>query len=168
MRLLAVTFSPDVIQIGLFTGLAYAVLAAGLVLVFRATRVINFAYGEMGALGAAVLPVLVYNYNWPYAVALPAAVLLGAIVGGLVELGVVRRLFEAPRLVLLVATIGASQLLFVFQLLLPDITKATRYPVAIKRSVEVGGLVWRGEHFMVLAFVPALIAGLTIFLTRTP
>ena len=158
----------DIVLIGLFTGLAYAVLAAGLVLVFRATRVINFAYGEMGALGAAILPVLVFNYNWPYAIALPAVVALGAVLGGVVELGVVRRLFQAPRLVLLVATIGVSQLLFFFQLILPDITNATRYPVPIDRSVEIGGLIWRGEHFMVLAFVPAIIAGLTIFLTRTP
>ncbi|MEX2555425.1 MAG: ATP-binding cassette domain-containing protein [Actinomycetota bacterium] len=166
--LLGLTLRTDIVLIGLFTGLAYAVLAAGLVLVFRATRVINFAYGETGALGAAIVPVLVFNYGWPYALALPAVVALGAIVGGVIELGVVRRLFHAPRLVLLVATIGVAQLLFFLQLILPDITSATRYPVPINRAVEVGGMVWRGEHFMVLAFVPAIIAGLTIFLTRTP
>ncbi|MGH2727294.1 MAG: branched-chain amino acid ABC transporter permease, partial [Actinomycetota bacterium] len=166
--ILGLTIGTDIVLVGLFTGLAYAVLAAGFVLVFRATRVINFAYGEIGALGAGILPVLIYNYGWPYAVALPAVVALGAVIGGVVELGVVRRLFRAPRLVLLVATIGVAQLLFFFQLILPDITSATRYPVPINRSMELGGLIWRGEHFMVLAFVPAIIAGLTIFLSRTP
>src|SRR6266568_7841987 len=102
-------------MIGALTGLVYAVLGAGLVLVYRATRVINFAYGEIGAFGAAVLAKLVLDYHWNFFLALVAVLCVGGAIGAAIELTVVRRLFKAPRLILLVATIGVSQLLFVLQ-----------------------------------------------------
>ena len=40
---------------GLIQGLAVAVIAVGVVLVYRATRIINFAVGEMGVVGAVTL-----------------------------------------------------------------------------------------------------------------
>src|SRR3954470_6034265 len=91
----------EVVTIGLLSGLTYAVLAAGLVLVYRATKVINFAHGEIGAFGAAVLAKLVLDEHWNFWLALAAVLIVGGAVGALVELLVVRRLFRAPRLVLL-------------------------------------------------------------------
>ena len=40
---------------GFITGLVYGMLALGIVLVYRATRVINFAVGGMGLVGAGLL-----------------------------------------------------------------------------------------------------------------
>ena len=102
--------SPEILAIGAITGLIYALLAAGLVLVYRSTGVINFAYGELGALCAAVLAKLV-DQGWPFWPSLVVVVALGAVLGGLIELVIVRRLSSSPRLVLLVATIGVGQLL---------------------------------------------------------
>ncbi|MBW3664965.1 MAG: ATP-binding cassette domain-containing protein [Actinobacteria bacterium] len=161
--------SLEILVIGVLTGLTYAVLAAGLVLVFRATRVINFAHGEIGAFGAAVLAKLVIDQGWSFVVALPLVLVLGGIVGAAVERGVIRRLFKAPRVVVLVATIGVSQLLFVAQLLLPQVHTPGRYPSPFDRILQVGDtLRLSSEHFMVIAFAPAIIAGLALFLTRTP
>src|SRR5687767_3611227 len=119
--------SLETFVIGLLTGLAYAVLAAGLVLVFRATRVINFAHGEIGAFGAALLAKLVIDQNWNFFIALPLVLAVGGLVGAAIELGVIRRLFKAPRVIVLVATIGVSQLLFVAQLILPQVNTPGRY-----------------------------------------
>jgi ABC-type branched-subunit amino acid transport system ATPase component/ABC-type branched-subunit amino acid transport system permease subunit len=161
--------SIETLVIGLLTGLTYAVLAAGLVLVFRATRVINFAHGEIGAFGAAVLAKLVIDQRWNFFVALPLVLALGGVVGAAVELGVIRRLFKAPRAIVLVATIGVSQLLFVAQLLLPQVREPGRYPSPFERVLQVGDtLRLSSEHFMVIAFAPAIIAGLALFLGRTP
>ena len=159
---------PEILVIGLTTGLAYAVLAAGIVLVFRATRVINFAHGEIGAFGAMILAKLVLDHGWSFWLALLVVLAIGAAVGAAVELLVIRRLFTAPRLIVLVATIGISQLLFVGQLLLPDVEQASRYPSPLDRGVRIGDLLLRSEHFMVLAFVPAIVAGLAVLLQRTP
>ena len=162
------SISNETLLIGALTGLTYAVLGAGLVLVYRATRVINFAHGEIGAFGAAVLAKLVLDYDWNFFVALAGVLVVGGLLGAAIELGVVRRLFKAPRLILLVATIGVSQLVFVAQLVLPGVERTARYPSPLDRSLEIGSLVLRSEHFMVLAFVPAVIATLGYLLTRTP
>ena len=118
-------------SIGAITGLIYALLAAGLVLVYRSTGIINFAYGEIGALCAAVLAKLV-DMGWPFWPSLAIVVALGAVLGGLVELVIVRRLRSSPRLVLLVATIGVGQLLYLAQLLLPLKTEQHRVPLAVQ------------------------------------
>src|SRR3954447_19384000 len=100
------TFSTEIFIIGGITGLIYAVLAAGLALVYRSTGIINFAYGELGALCASILAKLVHGGGWRFWAALAVIVPLGALIGAAIELRVVRRLSNAPRLVLLVATIG--------------------------------------------------------------
>ena len=158
----------EIVVVGLLTGLTYGVLAVGLVLIYRATGVINFAHGEIGAFGAAVLALLVLDYRWNFFVALAAVLVIGAAIGAVVELGVIRRLFHAPRLILLVATIGVAQLMFFAQAILPGIENIARYPTPLDRGIEIGDFLMRSEHFMVLAFVPACVAGLTLFLTRTP
>ena len=166
--LLALTISNEIVTVGLLTGLGYALLACGLVLVYRGSGVINFAHGELGALCAFVLAKLVLDYRWNFALSLVLVTALGAALGALVELGVVRRLFHAPRLVLLVATIGVSQLFFLVQLLLPSVDNFGRYPSPLDRSVEFGTLLVRSEHFMVIAVVPAVVVAVGLFLTRTP
>lgn len=155
------------IVIGALTGLAYAILAAGLVLLYRATRVINFAYGELGAFGAAVLAKLVLDVDWNFFLALALVIVIAAGIGAVLELTIIRRLFEAPRLILLVATIGMSQVLFFAQAVLPGIDNISRYPSPLDVSLRIGSLTLRSEHFMVLAIVPVFIVVLTLFLNRT-
>jgi ABC-type branched-subunit amino acid transport system ATPase component/ABC-type branched-subunit amino acid transport system permease subunit len=162
------SISGETVVIGALTGLTYAVLAAGLILVFRATKVINFAQGEMGAFGAAILAKLVLDDHWNFWIALLAVTALGGVLGGLIEFTVVRRLFRAPRLILLVATIGVAQLVLVGQLVLPNINHAARYPSPFHQTLHVGTFLLRSEHFMVIALVPLVIIGLTLFLNRTP
>ena len=48
------------------TGLTYGVMAVGVILVFRSTRVINFAIGEMGGFAAALLYRLVIDWDVPF------------------------------------------------------------------------------------------------------
>ena len=168
MTVLAFTVQPEVLVIGALTGLAYSLLAAGLVLVYRGSKVINFAHGEIGAFAALILARLVLQHGWPFVPALLVALLVGGLVGAVVELGVVRRLHDQPRLILLVATIGVSQLLFLAQLLFPGGVGIQQFPTLLDRQLQLGGLLLRGEHFTVLAVVPAVVVMLGVFLTRTP
>ncbi|MDQ6747677.1 MAG: ATP-binding cassette domain-containing protein, partial [Candidatus Dormibacteraeota bacterium] len=101
--------------LGLITGATYGVLAVGLVLVYRANRLINFAHGEIGAFAAAVLGVAVVGHGLWYWVAFPLALLIGAGTGAVTEVAVVRRLRRVPRVMSLVATLGAAQVLLALQ-----------------------------------------------------
>ena len=160
--------STSTFVIGLLSGLTYALLAAGLVLIYRATKVINFAAGEIGAFGAALLAKLVLDWGWSYWAALPAVLIVGAAFGALVDLAVIRRLFKAPRLILLVATIGVGQIAFLGRVLLPQFENSGSFPSPLDRQAQIGPLFVHSAEFMVVAFVPAVIIGLTLFLTRTP
>ncbi len=160
--------SAQTLVTGALTGLGYAVLAAGLVLVYRATRVINFAQGQMGAFGAALLAKFVLDWHWNFFLALAAVLVVGGALGAVIELGVVRRLFNAPRLILLVATIGVSQLILVLELVLPDVTnKGEKYPTPIHHSYDVAGVHLGGEHILLVAVVPVVILALGFFINRT-
>ena len=51
---------------GVIQGLAIALIAVGVILVYRATRIINFAVGSIGTVGAATLSLLVIQYHVPF------------------------------------------------------------------------------------------------------
>ena len=52
--------------IGVVGGLIIALVAMGIVLVYRSSRVINFAVGDLGVPAAALLAVMVGVHGWPY------------------------------------------------------------------------------------------------------
>ena len=164
---LALELNEQIVFNGVVTGMSYGVLAVGLVLVYRSARVINFAHGEMGAFGAALLAILVINWDVPFFVALGAVLVVGAVLGAVVELLIVRRLFRAPRVILFVATLGAAQLIFLFQFLLPDLETFGRYPTPFRSTWEVGGVLVRSEHVLILVIVPAMTLALAVFLEHT-
>ena len=96
---------------GLVTGLVFGLLAMGIVLVYRSTRVINIAVANMGLPASVLMAIMVVVYDFPYWIALLIAMVIGTLVGAIVELTIIRRLFHAPRVILLVATIGIAQLM---------------------------------------------------------
>jgi len=67
--LLAFALPGQVLFNGVILGLTYGVLAIGVILVFRSSRVINFAIAEMGAFGAVLLARLVINWDVPFLLA---------------------------------------------------------------------------------------------------
>ncbi len=124
---------------GVVQGLAISVIAVGVVLVYRATRIINFAVGNMGVVGAAVLSLLVVQYHVPFWVALVVALLLGLAFGAVVDLAIIRRLRKSPRVVVLVATIGVSQLAAAIAIKIPvPNTLSVHYPSAHQWHLDGG------------------------------
>ena len=165
--LVAFEVPAQVVLSGAMRGLAFGVLAVGVILIYRSCRVINFALGELGALCAALFVRLVINWHWNFYAALVLTVVLGALFGAVLELALVRRLTRAPRVVLLVATIGAAQLLLFVQFVLPDIARYDTFPTAFTAHWTVGGVVVRADHVVALVVFPLLVGGLAWFLERT-
>lgn len=59
-------FTRQLLFDGFVDGLVYGLLAMGIVLVYRATRVINFAVGNLGLVGAALFALMVVQYRFPF------------------------------------------------------------------------------------------------------
>jgi len=159
----------EVVTLGLITGLTYGVLGIGLTLVYRTTRVLNFAHGEIGALPAVLVPVLVINHGWSYWAVLPLALLCAAALGGLTELAVIRRLARAPRLIVLVATIGVSQVLLVINLMIPreGALASSQFPVPFDWGLSVGTYRVTAGQLVILVVSPLVLLALSTFLNRT-
>ena len=149
---------------GLINGLVTGLLAMGIVLIYRSTRVINFAVGNMGLPGASLFALLVINWGWPFWPALLVSLTLGALIGAVIELTVVWRLFHRPRVILLVATVGLAQLLAAVNQSLPrlDTDQAQiRFPTAIGTTWDdVLGLTVTGPNVQILIAVPLLALSL--------
>ncbi len=95
---------------GLVAGAIVAVTAAGIVLVYRTLRVVNFAQAALGIAGAT----LVFEFVQFTPVPFPVALVLGLLVSGLVGFAVglvLLRFSRAPRLVLTVFTIVLAALM---------------------------------------------------------
>jgi branched-chain amino acid transport system permease protein len=93
---------------GAVLGLLNGLLAAGIVLIYRSVRVINFAQGALGSLGGAFTFYLIQLNNWPYWLAFLTGIIVSIGLGLIVELGIIRRFFYAPRLAVTVLTIAIA------------------------------------------------------------
>jgi ABC-type branched-subunit amino acid transport system ATPase component/branched-subunit amino acid ABC-type transport system permease component len=166
----AIAVPPEVLALGAVTGLTYGLLAVGLLLAYRASRVINFAHGQVGAVAAVVLGVMVQQWGVPYWTAFVAALGLGAALSALVEVTVVRRLRAAPPLMTLVATLGVAQfLLSVTATLSSGLTSGRNFPQPTGLpSTDFGALRLTPAIVAMLVVGPVAVAGLAFVLTRTP
>lgn len=164
---LAFELAPQTLFDGAVAGLAYGMLGVGLVLVYRSSHVINFAYAEIGAFGASVLAMLDLKYGWGYWPALVVGVLAGTLLSAVVELTVIRRLARSPRVVVLIATVGVAQLTLLFRMLLPKVDGFFDFPTAFTYREEIGGVLVRADHITAVVIVPLLTAALALFLSRT-
>jgi ABC-type branched-subunit amino acid transport system ATPase component/ABC-type branched-subunit amino acid transport system permease subunit len=167
--MLAVTWiNSQIVYDGVVQGLAIAVIAVGVVLVYRATRIINFAVGNMGVVGAVTLSLLVLQYSVPFWAALAIALLIGLVFGAAVEMTVIRRLKNAPRVVVLVSTIGIAGLAQAIAIKIPQPADASaHFPTAFNGTWTIAGVNVRGADLDVLILVPVTIIMLTWFLDRT-
>ena len=158
-----------IVLLGTMTGLGYALLAVGLVLTYRSSRVINFAHGAVGLFAAGLFAVVVGRYQVPYALGFPAALLCGALIGAGLEALIVRRLAAAPRVLVMVATLGIGEALLLLSLSFNSgglggrsFPQPTLFP-----AFEVGPLYVPPALTALLILTPVLLAALALFLGRT-
>jgi branched-chain amino acid transport system permease protein len=97
---------PQLVASGLALGSIYALLALSLVLINKATDVVNFAQGEMAMFGTFICFAFLGRTGLPLAVVLILAVPIGALLGIATERIAMRPLQAAPQVNALIATIG--------------------------------------------------------------
>lgn len=96
---------------GLREGALLALIALGLVLIYKATDVINFAHGELMMLGAFIFGQLLVEYGWGLGWGLLGVALAMIAVGALIERLVLRPLIGEPIISVIMVTIGLSNII---------------------------------------------------------
>ncbi len=90
---------------GITNGVIYSLVALSLVLVWRSTRILNFAQGAMAMIAAYIgFAVLAPSTN--YWVSMAVAIIAGLALGGLTERVIVRGLYGKPEINPVVAMVG--------------------------------------------------------------
>lgn len=160
-----------IVVAGTIVGTVTALLAMGLILIYKTSRFINFAYASMGSLAGVTAIGLHLEKGVPFFAALPIGVAIGVITGAVVEL-VVRRFRNTSRLILTVASIGIAQILSVIEagiamrgLGFVSLTGGFEIPLGLQLDLGVKTLF--GDEILIMMVVPPVLAGLAWFLLRT-
>jgi branched-chain amino acid transport system permease protein len=160
-----------VVVIGALVGGRIALIAVGIALIYRANRIVNFAQGDLGTVPATLGVMLVVSWGWNYWFGFTAGLVAAVVLGVLVETLVIRRFFNAPRLVLTVATLGIAQLLTGAGLFLPrafgDQTFGTELPQPFGATFEFGGRNFDANDILTMIVVPLALVALALFLQRS-
>lgn len=155
---------------GTVFGSLIALLAIGVVLVYRANRIVNFAQAELGSVAAVLAIQFKLVWGWNYFVAVVVALVLAGAMGGLIDRLVIRRFHRAPRLILTVGTIGLAQILNALSIIIPLMIgglAAGTFATPFTFRFDVHPQVFGGDHVMVMAVVPVVMLGLVWFLRFT-
>ncbi len=102
------TFFLDILFSGVVLGLIYALVALGFVVVYKASRVVNFAQGELLAIGAFSAYFFLVGLRLPPFLAFSLALAFTALVGFLLERLFLHRLVGQPIISVIMATIGLA------------------------------------------------------------
>jgi branched-chain amino acid transport system permease protein len=126
---------------GLATGSLYALVALGVVLLYRSSRVLNFAHGDISTLGAFVAFMLMTRAV-PFAVAVPAGLAAVALLGAAFYFLVLRPAKEATLLGKIVLTLGlALAVSGAIQVVWGTDTQVFPFPLSDTRVYRLGQIV---------------------------
>lgn len=150
---------------GVMDGAAFGLVALGIVLVYKAARILNFGLAEIGTV-AIYLAWIQTTIGVPTVVAVLVALAVAAVMGAALE-RLLRPMAEAPRLTVTVATLGAATALGFVQFLIwgadphqpPELVSGTPFAVA--------GIDFKAGRILALLITAGLGIGLFVFFKRT-
>lgn len=161
----------DVLFNQLFSGLSMAsillVIALGLAIIYGSMGVINLAHGEFVMLGAYATWALQNFFGFSILVALPFVFIAVALVGWVIELVIVRRLYRRP-LDTILATWGIGIILQ--QLVRLGIGAESRFvrgPTIFDGNLTIGAVVMSNYRIFVILFSIGVLTATWALMTRT-
>jgi branched-chain amino acid transport system permease protein len=152
---------------GLASGSIYASLALALVLIHRATGVINFAQGEMATLSTYVAWALITNHGWSYWPAFVATLAISFLGGAAVHQAIIRPNEKGSVLRVVIVTIGL--LLFINGLIIliwGGEIRAMESPFPT-RTIEIAGVAISIQDIGTIGVVLATVVALWLLFQYT-
>ena len=166
------SFSGLLVQLlnGLASASSLFLVAAGLSLIFGVTRIVNFAHGSFFMVGIYIAYTLVEKLGtglgfWP---ALMLAALAVGVLGALVEVLLLRRIYKAPELFQLLATFALVLVIKDAALWIwgPDELLGPRAP-GLSGAVEILGRQFPSYDLFLIVVGPVVLGLVWLLLTRT-
>ncbi|MCU1623738.1 MAG: Phosphonate-transporting ATPase [Frankiales bacterium] len=158
---------------GAVIGMLYGLVGFGLILIYRAARIINFAVAAMGSFPALAGLLLVVGRGWPYWAGVLVMLAGSVVVGVLIEAFMLRRFANRPRLIVTVVTIGVGYLLTFLESYEPSwLAGQDLAPVSFPSpfthfTYNSNGFVLNGDHLAVVVVAGIACLGLASLLRYT-
>ena len=147
---------------GLAYGSIYALVALGLVLIYKASDIVNFANGEMAMFSTFIAFTLLDRLGWSFWAAFAGALVFAMLFGAGVERALIRPLRNAPVLSPVMVTIGLGTLLVGLAGWIWDY-EAKDFPTPASGSpFKFGGLVLSQTNAVIIGI--AVVLALILFL----
>jgi branched-chain amino acid transport system permease protein len=145
---------------GVAQGCIYGLIALGFVLIYKATETVSFAQGDLMMLGAFGGLVAMTMLDFPFWIAVIAAIAAMGVFGLVLERLVIRPILGQPQFTIVMLTIGIGYILRGLVTMIPAIgTETHTLPVPYKdRVVNIGNLVVSIEQVVVIGATAALCA----------
>lgn len=160
-----------IILAGAVFGAINALVAMSIVLVYRANRVVNFAAAEFGSVAAVIAIELHIIEHVNYFLAIISGLVAAAVMGAVVELLILRRFANAPRLIVAVATIGLAQVLNGLSVLVPiewnGANNSGTFTTPWTAQFRIAPVVFNGNYVLAIIVVPIVLLTLALFLRYT-
>lgn len=151
---------------GITLGGIYALIAAGFVVIYNVTGILNFAQGEFVMLGAMITISLV-KAKVPLILAIIIAIILAMIVGVLLERLAIRPAKRASTITLIIITIGASTAIRGAALLIWGTDPYSMDAFSKGLPLRIGGAIIVQQSLWVIATTLIMVAFLFYFFERT-
>jgi branched-chain amino acid transport system permease protein len=139
---------------GLAVGSIYALAGLGFVLIYKSSRVLNFAHGQFIAIGAFLAYALAVWAQLPFWLAALLALLLTGVLGFAVERIFLKQMVGQPIIALIMVTIGLASVLDGLMYLTPFGSGNFSFPPVL----PAGGLEWSGIN---VSYAQLLAIGFT-------
>ena len=154
---------------GLVTGSLYGLLALGIVLIYRTTGVLNFAYGALSMFGACFLYILLTGPQLTFWLALPVSLVFAAAMGVALERLFARPLLNAPVFTKAIGTLALALVLrTVAQAIWPQLAQTEHFPAPFETaSFNIGGVYITAAALAALVVTVAVVIALNLFLNHT-
>ena len=91
---------------GVDNGFIYSAMALALVLIYKATTVVNFAQGEMAMFGAFITYVFAHDQGWPMWLSIIAAMIISAVAAAGIERVIIRPFDPGNHLAIVIVTLS--------------------------------------------------------------
>lgn len=152
---------------GLLLGQLYALLSLGFVVIYRASKVFNFAQGELMLLGAYTIWTLTLSIGLPIWAALPLAFLMAALYGWLIERLFFERLIGESVFSMVMVTIGLVILLRGVVLVIWGASDRSFPAILPMAPVILGDLILPASLLIGAVITLLFTLGLSYFFNRT-
>jgi branched-chain amino acid transport system permease protein len=150
---------------GLAVGALYAGLGMALAVIYRGTRVLNFAQADVAMVTAFVYWSAMRS-ELPWYVAILASLVTAVMVGWLIERLILRRLVGEPLFTVVMATVGLSTILQGLSGIVWG-HETYRLPDMLSGSVRIGSVSLLQTHVFSIVVAVATLVALTLFLSRS-